>query len=135
MGSIAYLLSPPVTNDALNALFDAAWPNHQPADFVGPLAHSLLYVCAYADNQLIGFVNVAWDGHLHAFLLDTTVHPACQRRGIGAQLVEKAAQASKAQGIEWLHVDFEAHLTHFYRHCGFFPTAAGLMHLSQPSDR
>ena len=43
------------------------------------LARSLTYVAAYdtvgGGEQLVGFVNVAWDGGIHAFLLDTTVHP------------------------------------------------------------
>jgi len=131
MESIAYPVSPPVTNAALNALFDAAWPDHEASDFAATLAHSLLYVCAYADTRLIGFVNVAWDGHWHAFLLDTTVHPDFQRRGIGVQLVQVAAAATKTHGVEWLHVDFEPHLAQFYRQCGFVPTAAGLLNLTQ----
>jgi hypothetical protein len=29
----------------------------------------------FGDRALIGFVNVAWDGGDHAFLIDTKVHP------------------------------------------------------------
>lgn len=35
--------------------------------------HSLGRVCAADDDELIGFVNVAWDGGVHAFVLDTVV--------------------------------------------------------------
>ena len=35
--------------------------------------HSLGRVSAREDDQLVGFVNVAWAGGVHAFLLDTLV--------------------------------------------------------------
>jgi len=130
MIDIAYHVSIPVTNEALNNLFAAAWPDHVETDFQTVLSHSLLYVCAYHEQQLIGFVNVAWDGGIHAFLLDTTVHPAYQRKGIGQQLVKLAAGESRAKGIRWLHVDYEPKLAHFYQECGFQPTDAGLMRLN-----
>ena len=126
---ISYRISPAVANDALNALFAAAWPDHVGSDVAPVLSRSLAYVCAYQQDRLIGFVNLAWDGGIHAFLLDTTVHPAFQRRGIGRELVLRAAQVARARGIAWLHVDYEPHLGSFYRSCGFRHTEAGLMRL------
>ena len=128
---IVYRTSPAVTNDELNALFASAWTDHKAGDFRSILDHSLAFVCAYAgeEEQLIGFVNLAWDGGIHAFVLDTTVHPDFRRQGVGQQLVEFAATVAKQQGIEWLHVDYEPHLLHFYRGCGFEPTMAGLRNL------
>jgi GNAT superfamily N-acetyltransferase len=120
-------ISPPLSNAALNALFAAAWPGHSARDFAPVLARSLAYVCA---NHLVGFVNLAWDGGIHAFLLDTTVHPAAQRRGLGTQLVRAAAAQAEQRGITWLHVDYEPHLAAFYRACGFAPTQAGLLRLA-----
>lgn len=115
-------------DDALNALFDAAWDGHSWADFGRQLPHSLAYVCAYDGDALLGFVNPAWDGGVHAFLLDTTVHPASQRRGVGTRLVEEAVAVARERGIHWVHVDFEPHLRPFYHEaCGFHPTDAGLM--------
>jgi GNAT superfamily N-acetyltransferase len=127
--SITYVVSPPLGNDVLNALFVAAWPNHVQRDFRPILAASLAYICAYAGDVTIGFVNLAWDGGVHAFLLDTTVHPAWQRRGIGRQLVVRAVDLARARGVHWLHVDFEPQLEGFYRSCGFQPTLAGLIRL------
>ena len=130
MIEINYVLNPTVTNADLNRLFAAAWPDHHDADFAPVLSRSLAYICAYGKTELVGFVNLAWDGGIHAFLLDTTVHPAYQRRGIGVRLVQEAAVAAKAKGIHWLHVDYEPHLESFYRQCGFQPTLAGLMRLN-----
>jgi GNAT superfamily N-acetyltransferase len=95
-------------------------------------ANSLGWVCARSDTgTLVGWVNVAWDGATHAFVIDTVTSAAYQRRGIGTRLVTLAAQEARAAGCEWLHVDFEPHLTSFYvDSCGFRPTNAGLIHLS-----
>ena len=128
---INYTVSSEVTNAALNSLFAAAWPAHTETDFQRVLAHSLLWVCAYDDAKVVGFVNVAWDGGAHAFILDTTVHPDYQRRGIGVALVRRAIEATGKRGIAWLHVDYEPHLEAFYRACGFQPTLAGLINLRE----
>lgn len=122
-------ISPVVTNDELNTLFADAWNNHSSRDFGPILTHSLLYVCAYIEGQVVGFVNFAWDGGVHAFLLDTTVHPVFQHRGIGLQMVRMGIDAARRHGIEWIHVDYEPLLHEFYTQCGFTPTSAGLVNL------
>ena len=94
-------------------------------------AHSFGWVTARTDGgTLVGFVNVVTDGGDHAFLLDTKTRGEFQRRGIGTRVVELAAEHARAAGCEWLHVDFEPHLEHFYLdRCGFRPTPAGLIAL------
>jgi len=83
-----------------------------------------------ADGDLAGFVNVAWDGGDHAFLVDTKTRCDRQRRGVGTEVVRQAALHAKAAGCEWLHVDFEPDLAPFYFDaCGFRATQAGLLHL------
>jgi len=93
--------------------------------------HSLGWVVARAeDGSIVGFVNVAWDGGDHAFLLDPKTRGELQRQGIGTRLVSLAAEHAKDAGCEWLHVDFEPELEPFYLEaCGFRPTPAGLIHL------
>ena len=92
--------------------------------------HSLGWVCAREDGTLVGFVNVAWDGSSHAFVLDTVVAGVVRRRGVGSELVAVAAQQARDHGCEWLHVDFEDHLRPFYLdRCGFRATGAGLLAL------
>jgi predicted N-acetyltransferase YhbS len=92
---------------------------------------SLGWVTARNDGRLIGFVNVAWDGGDHAFLLDTKTRPSHQHQGIGTELVRHAIRHAKAAGCEWLHVDFESGLEPFYFDaCGFEPCGgAGLIRL------
>ena len=92
--------------------------------------HSLGWVCARDGGALAGFVNVAWDGASHAFVLDTVVAAAARRKGVGTALVAAAVDGARAGGCEWLHVDFEEHLRGFYlSSCGFSSTAAGLIRL------
>lgn len=129
---IEYRVSPPVTNEQLNALFADAWPDpYRQRNFSAVLARCLGYICAYAGDKLVGFVNVAWDGGLHAFLLDTTVRGDHQRQGIGSQLVRRAKELARSSGAEWLHVDYEPRLAGFYQKCGFRKIAAGLIDLKE----
>jgi GNAT superfamily N-acetyltransferase len=129
---IGYKLNPNVTNDELETLFADAWPEKGPIrDYAPVLSRSLGYVCAYLQGELVGFVYVAWDGGVHAFLLDPTVRSDVQQQGIGSELVRRAKEMAKSKGVEWLHVDYEPHLAGFYRKCGFTKTEAGLMNLRE----
>jgi len=108
----AYVWRGDFRNAELNALHAEAFEHRFiDDDWEAQVArHSLGWVCARDGGELVGFVNVPWDGGVHAFVLDTVV----------------AANA----GCEWLHVDFEEHLRAFYFDaCGFTPTDAGLMRL------
>ncbi|NYI06383.1 GNAT family N-acetyltransferase [Allostreptomyces psammosilenae] len=129
-GPFTLALRPPLSDAELNDLFTASWPGHRPGSFAPVLERSLAWVAARGgDGRLVGYVNVAWDGGAHAFVLDTTVHPEARRKGLGVRLVRAAADAARAAGADWLHVDHEPHLESFYAACGFRPTAAGVMRL------
>jgi len=81
---------------------------------------------------LVGFVNVVWDGGVHAFILDTMVGTKVRRSGVGKQLITVARQHASETDCEWLHVDFEDHLEAFYfGACEFRSTKAGLINLSR----
>jgi GNAT superfamily N-acetyltransferase len=123
------LVCPELTDVELNELFGVSWPNHRPTSFAPVLSRSLAWIAARRAGRLVGFVNVVGDGSVHAFVLDTTVHPDERRRGLGVRLVRAAAEQARARGATWLHVDYEPHLESFYGRCGFRPTAAGLMRL------
>ena len=128
---VVYRVDPPVSTGELDELFAAAWCGHEPRDWNPILNRSLVYLCAYRGRHLVGFVNVAWDGGVHGFILDTTVHPEQRRRGIGRRLVSRAASEARDRNVEWLHVDFEPQLQGFYDSCGFRPTEAVLLHLTR----
>jgi len=92
--------------------------------------HSLGWVTARDHETLVGFVNVVWDGQVHAWLQDTMVASAARHRGVGTQLVATAIERARTAGCGWLHVDFDEPLGPFYLDaCGFTPTAAGLIEL------
>jgi GNAT superfamily N-acetyltransferase len=129
---IDYSWRGPFTNAELNALHAEGFGHRLlDDDWQGQVSrHSLGWVCAREDGQLAGFVNVAWDGGVHAFLLDTLVTARVRRRGVGTKLVAVASGGARAAGCEWLHVDFDDHLRSFYfGSCGFSPTNAGLIAL------
>ena len=95
------------------------------------LHHSLGWVVARNDSDLVGFANVLWDGLVHAWLQDVMVAENARRRGVGVGLVRRAREGASDAGCEYLHVDFEDHLRPFYFDaCGFTPTNAGLIELS-----
>jgi ribosomal protein S18 acetylase RimI-like enzyme len=92
--------------------------------------HSLGWVCARAGDALVGWVNVAWDGGSHAFVLDAIVAASHRRQGIASRLVTVGTSAARDAGCEWLHVDFDDHLRPFYfGACDFTSTNAGVIRL------
>jgi GNAT superfamily N-acetyltransferase len=130
---ISYRWRGAVTDDELVALTESHGGRSEHGWWDRIRAHSLGWVTARSTaGDVVGFVNVAWDGGDHAFLLDTKVHPDHQRHGVGIMLVQLATEHSRAAGCEWLHVDFDdsARLGSFYFDaCGFRPTTAGLIRL------
>jgi GNAT superfamily N-acetyltransferase len=131
MLDVRFESNPAIDEDQLNALFATAWPSHEIGNFAAVLARSLAFVCAFQENRLVGFVNLAWDGGVHAFLMDPTVHPDFQSRGIGTRLVQTAISVARERGVEWLHVDYEERLARFYQRCGFQPTSAGVIRFGE----
>jgi GNAT superfamily N-acetyltransferase len=129
IGVIRYEIEPQISDQELNHLFHAAWKSHEARTFSSSLKHSLTYLCAFDGAILVGFVNLAWDGGLHGFVLDTTVHRNYQRRGIGTEMIRNIVSVAYQRGIQWIHVDFEPYLEPFYRKCGFKHTEAGLLNL------
>ena len=123
------------TNDELNALHaeafetrvydESEWNWRQQTN-----EHSLGWVVARDGAALAGFVNVLWDGLVHAWIQDTMVATSARGQGVGTQLVAAATTGARAAGCEWMHVDFDEHLREFYFDaCGFTPTHAGLIAL------
>jgi ribosomal protein S18 acetylase RimI-like enzyme len=123
MSSIEFRERPELRNADLEELLGG------PYDYLKILARSLTWIGAFDDERLIGYANVAWDGSVHAFLLDPTVHPDYRHRGIGTRLVKEALSATaRVAEIEWMHVDADDDLMEkFYLPAGFRPAPAGLV--------
>jgi GNAT superfamily N-acetyltransferase len=122
---IAYSVRAPLEMPVLQDLFVRAWDGHRKPGYEAVLDRAFTWVSASDDHRLVGFVNVAWDGGVHFFLLDTTVDPSYQRKGIGTALVRRAIDACRGHG-EWMHVDSDAELMErLYFPAGFAPANAG----------
>jgi len=126
---IEFQTAPPLDEAQLEALFTEEWGHASARGYSRVLEHSLTYVAAFKDGDLVGFVNLAWDGSAHAFILDTVVRPDVRRRGIGIQLVQRTVGAAREAGVKWIHVDYEPNLDAFYAKAGFLPTRARVLHL------
>jgi GNAT superfamily N-acetyltransferase len=99
--------------------------------------YSLGWVVARDGRRFVGFVNVLWDGLVHAWIQDVMVAKAARHRGIGTGLVAAARDGARQAGCEWLHVDFDDDLRAFYYDaCGFTATNAGVVNLQDqgPTD-
>lgn len=131
LDDLVYSWREPITDDEMVELVDSHGGRSEAGWWAKVSPHSLGWATARTvQGLLIGFVNVAWDGSDHAFLLDTKTRGDWQHRGIGTEVVRRAAHHAKAAGCEWLHVDFEPELAPFYFDgCGFRSTGAGLIHL------
>jgi GNAT superfamily N-acetyltransferase len=123
------------TNEEVNALhaeaFETRLFDETEWNWVDITArHSLGWVTARNDGDLVGFVNVIWDGLVHAWIQDVMVAISVRHRGVGVALVNAARDGAREAGCEWLHVDFDDDLRRFYYDaCGFQPSNAGLMSL------
>ncbi|HEY3523321.1 MAG TPA: GNAT family N-acetyltransferase [Candidatus Limnocylindrales bacterium] len=127
--AVDYQWRGPFANDELNRLHAEGFAHDVlDIDWRGQVErHSLGWGCAREEGRLVGFVNLAWDGGVHAFVLDTLTARSARRRGIGTRLVERAVDAAREAGCEWVHVDFDPELAAFYFDaCGFHTTPAGL---------
>jgi len=132
---VVYAWRGPFTNQEVNGLhaeafdtrvFDEAEWNWQQLTE----AYSLGWVTARRGQRLVGFVNVLWDGLVHAWIQDVMVSADARRERIGVGLVHAARDGAAVAGCEYLHVDFDDDLRPFYiEACGFVPAAAGLMRL------
>lgn len=113
----------------LSALWPSAWGVPLSQNMEPVLQRSLTHICAFDGQELVGFVNAAWDGGGHVFIVDLCVHPRVQRQGIATKLVSDVISVARERDIEWVHADYVSALSPFYEKCGFRPSSAGVMKL------
>lgn len=134
--AVDYLWRGAFTNVEIHALhaeaFETRLFDEDEWDWVAQCAtHSLGWVVARHQGRFVGFVNVLWDGLVHAFIEDVMVDATMRRQGLGIGLVGAARRGAQAAGCEFLHVNFDEELRAFYIDaCGFAPTLGGLIELT-----
>jgi len=134
--AIEYTWRDQFTNTEANALHAAAFEHRSYADderdwFGLCDRHSLGWVTARRGTELVGFVNVLWDGLVHAWIQDVMTAAPSRRVGVGSSRVALARDGARAAGCEWLPVDLDDNLRSFYVDtCGFTPTNGGLIELT-----
>jgi len=129
MANVIYTVRAELDLDELQCLFSQAWGGRDKPHYDRVLDRAFGWVAARHGDRLVGFVNMAWDGGVHFFLLDTTVHPEYQRRGIGLELVRRSIEACQGAGA-WMHVDADEELMQrLYLPAGFERSAAGTVNV------
>ena len=135
-GTITYAWREPFTNREIHTLHAAAFEtrlfDESEWNWVDQTdRHSLGWVVARDGDRFIGFVNVLWDGLVHAYIEDVMVDAEYRHRGVGVGVVHAARDGARGAGCEFLHVGFEEDLRPFYIDaCGFRPTLGGLIELT-----
>ena len=102
MTGVEYEWRGAISNTEMVALVDFQGGNSQAGWWNRVRPHSLGWVVAPVDDNIVGFVNVAWDGGDHAFLIDTKVRRDMQRRGVGSRVAADSAAGAP------LHVSITA---------------------------
>ena len=83
------------------------------------LRTSWYVVAAYESDQLIGFGRIVSDAVMHAMIYDLIVDPNYQRRGIGAQILERLVQRCQRAGIHDIQLFCARGKRLFYEKRGF----------------
>ena len=101
--TVTYTWRAEFANDEVNALhaeaFDTRVFTADEWDWVALTArHSLGWVVARDGHALAGFVNVIWDGLVHAWVQDTMVAVSHRGLGVGRKLVKVAVDGARAAG-------------------------------------
>ena len=93
--------------------------------------HSLGWVTARDGDLLVGFVNVAWDGAIHAFILDTIVAASHRRHGIGDRAGRRGHRRAHGRPAAsgCTSTSTTSCASFYFDACGFTPTNAGLIPL------
>jgi ribosomal protein S18 acetylase RimI-like enzyme len=95
--------------------------------FKKKLGNTYFCVACFADDTLVGYVDVVSDGIDDAYIRDLVVHPDYQRCGIGSKLLDMIITRVRSDGIKTLNVVFEPRLKEFYAKANFVIMAGGII--------
>lgn len=130
-----YEFDAPISPAALADLRQGVGWNRMARDLADPRLHNSFHLCALADGRLIGYAAVVSNDVTDAYIQDVMVHPSCQCRGVGTQLMERILLRLKAEGVYMVSVLYgEAALQPFYEKFGFFTLLAGQREMQPGCD-
>jgi ribosomal protein S18 acetylase RimI-like enzyme len=124
---LRYEYSPYLRADQVARLRELVNWDSRVEKFKKKLGNTYLCVACFANDELIGYVDVVSDGIDDAYIRDLVVHPDYQRRGIGSKLLEMVINRVKSDGIKMINVVFEPRLTAFYKKASFVIISGGII--------
>lgn len=127
---IRYEFDPPLSPAVLSDLRQAVGWNRMERELSDPRLHNSYQLCAFDDEQLIGYACVISNGVTDAYIQDVMVHPRYQRTGIGTELMQRTLRRLREDNIYMVSVIYgEAALQPFYEKFGFFTILCGQQEL------
>ena len=79
----------PTTQEYNNLRKAVGWRTHREDAIEKGMPNTLYCICAYVDDELVGMARVVGDGGLAYYIQDVIVIPACQRQGMGTQIMDR----------------------------------------------
>lgn len=121
-----YAIGEPVDPSRLADLRQAVGWNRMDASLRNPRLKNAFDLSCFDGNRLVGYVSAVSNGATDGYIQDLMVHPDHQRRGIGTELVRRAIEALRADGIYMISVIYgDAALRPFYEKFGFCTMLCG----------
>ena len=130
--TVEYRMGPPDPVEYMELFETTGWNSRYKVtveDLSRALIASWSTVSAYVSGRLVGFGRTMSDGVLYAVLFDVIVHPVFQRRGIGAEIVNRLIEGCVAARVRDIQLFSAAGKIHFYERLGFrarSPEAPGM---------
>jgi N-acetylglutamate synthase-like GNAT family acetyltransferase len=122
MGEVRYVEQIPSIDDYYPLFMSTGWNEHykfSKVDILKSISNSWFTVCAYVDNELVGYGRVISDGVHHAIVVDIIVDPDYQRHGIGSRILERLIGKCKEAKIRDIQAFSGEDTAQFYSKQGF----------------
>lgn len=125
-----YEFDAPVSAAALADLRESVGWNRMERELADPRLHDAFHLCCFAGDRLVGYVAVVSNGVTDAYIQDLMVHPDHQQQGIGRELMQRALQRLRDDGIYMVSIIYgDAALQKYYERFGFMTMLCGQMEL------